>query len=54
VLGSEAVNALLNGWTDVMVGQKAGETVYVPLEDACYKRSTVQDRKYVIARMLAI
>ncbi len=54
VLGSEAVNALLNGWEDVMIGQKAGETVYVPLEDACYKSRTVQERKYVIARMLAI
>lgn len=54
VLGSEAVNALLNGWEDVMIGQKAGETVYVPLEDACYRRRTVQDRKYIIARMLAI
>lgn len=54
VLGQAAVEALLSGKSDVMVGEVGGDIQYVPLEDTWTKRKDVMASKYRCARLLSI
>ncbi|MCK9181159.1 MAG: 6-phosphofructokinase [Bacteroides sp.] len=54
ILGYEAVDALINGKSGVMVGQIAGETVYTPFDEACSQHNQINKRWHDIARVVSI
>ena len=53
-LGYEAVNALLEGKSGVMVGQVNGFTAYTPFEEACSRHNEINKKQYDIAQILSI
>ena len=53
-LGAGAVDALLEGKTDVMVGEVNGEVSYCPLEETFSKRHPIDRRTIDLAKVLAI
>lgn len=54
VLGRGAVEALLEGVSDVMIGQVADQVVHVPFEDTWNKRKDVDEYQVQTLRMLSI
>lgn len=54
VLGSQAVEALLEGRSGVMVGQRNGQTVYTPFEEACRRHNEINKLWYEIAHILSL
>lgn len=54
ILGNDAVTALMNGETGVMVGQMNGKIVYTPLEAAYTKNNEINKSWYEIARILSL
>ncbi len=54
VLGCEAVNALLNGKSGVMVGQMQNQTVFTPFSEACSRHNEINHNWYKIAHILSI
>ena len=54
ILGHEAVNALANGRSGVMVGQRGGSTTFVPLSEACSKSNKINNLWYETAHILAL
>ncbi len=54
VLGCEAVKALLNGQSGVMVGQMQNETVFTPFAEACSRHNEINTKWYDISRILSI
>jgi 6-phosphofructokinase 1 len=53
-LGNAAVEALLNGHSDVMVGIRAGEVVHVPLAETWERRKDVSLEMRELAKTLAM
>ncbi|MBP9019855.1 MAG: 6-phosphofructokinase [Rikenellaceae bacterium] len=54
LLGYEAVNALLKGRTNVMVGQMQNQVVYTPFEEACTRHNEINKTWYEISRILSL
>ena len=54
VLGCEAVKALLEGRTAVMVGQMQNETVFTPFAEACSRHNEINTKWYDISHILSI
>ena len=54
ILGHEAVNALADGRSGVMVGQRGGSTTFVPFNEACSKHNQINNLWYEIAHILAL
>ena len=54
ILGNEAVNALADGRSGVMVGQRGGSTTFVPFVQACSKHNQINNLWYEIAHILAL
>ena len=54
VLGCEAVKALLEGRSDVMVGQMQNETVFTPFAEACSRHNEINTKWYDISHILSI
>ena len=54
ILGSAAVNALLDGRSGVMVGQMNGEIVYTPFDEATTRHNEINKSWYEIARILSL
>lgn len=54
VLGYEAVRALLDGKSGVMVGQMQNETVFTPFEEACSRHNEINHDWYEIVKILSI
>ncbi len=54
VLGNNAVNALMNGKSGVMVGQTNGHIVYTPFDEACTKHNEINKSWYEIAHILSL
>jgi 6-phosphofructokinase 1 len=54
VLGYGAVIALLDGLSDVMVGEVKGETVYTPFEQAFAQHLAINHNWVKIAKILAM
>ncbi len=53
-LGNGAVEALLKGWSGVMIGQINGDVTYTPFHLACSKHNTINKNLYEIAHILAL
>lgn len=54
LLGYEAVNALLKGRTNVMVGQMQNQVVYTPFEEACTRHNEINKTWCEISRILSL
>lgn len=54
VLGCEAVKALLDGRSGVMIGQMQNETVYTPFSEACSRHNEINTKWYDISHILSI
>lgn len=54
ILGHEAVMALADGRSGVMVGQRGGSTTFVPFAEACSKHNQINKLWYEIAHILAL
>lgn len=54
ILGSNAVTALLNGKSGVMVGQINNQIVYTPFDEACTKHNQINKNWYEIAHILSL
>jgi len=54
LLGNEAVNALLKGRTNVMVGQMQNQIVYTPFEEACTRHNEINKNWCEISRILSL
>ena len=54
VLGNGAVEALLKGWSGVMIGQINGDIAYTPFNQACSKHNIINKNLYEIAHILAL
>ena len=54
ILGHEAVQALVDGKSGVMVGQRGGSTTFVPLGEACCKHNQINKLWYETAHILAL
>jgi 6-phosphofructokinase 1 len=54
VLGNGAVEALLKGWSGVMIGQINGDLAYTPFSQACSKHNIINKNLYEIAHILAL
>ena len=54
ILGYEAVCALLDGKTGVMVGQQRGQTAYTPFGEACTRHNEICKKWYEIAYVLSL
>lgn len=54
VLGHEAVNALLEGRSGVMVGQQNGKISYTSFDEACSRHNEINRSWYEIARIISI
>ena len=54
ILGHEAVNALIQGRSGVMVGQMQNQTVYTPFEEACSRHNEINKNWYEISRILSL
>lgn len=54
ILGHDAVEALLQGRTGVMVGQMNSQTVFTPFEEACTRHSEINKRWFEIATILSL
>jgi 6-phosphofructokinase len=54
ILGYEAVHALLQGHSNVMVGQRNGQTVLTPFDEACTKHNEMNKKWYEIAHVLSL
>ena len=52
-MGRSAVEALIEGRADIMVGVRCGKTVHVPLEEATSKKKTVDLDLLTLARIMA-
>jgi 6-phosphofructokinase 1 len=53
-LGHEAVAALVDGKSGIMVGINGNNIVYVPFEEATSKRNEISDHLYEVAKILSI
>ncbi|MGD9488372.1 MAG: 6-phosphofructokinase [Calditrichaceae bacterium] len=53
LLGSQAVLGLLNGRTDVMVGETNSKIVFTPLEDSWTKQKNIDKNLFSLAQLLA-
>lgn len=54
VLGCEAVKALLDGRSGVMIGQMQNQTVYTPFTEACSRHNEINTSWYDISHILSI
>lgn len=54
VYGYEAVCALLDGLSGVMIGRIAGKTVYTPFDEACSKHNAIDRSWYEITKILSV
>ena len=54
IYGYEAICALLDGRTGVMIGRVAGKTVYTPFEEAISKHNAVDRSWYEITKILSV
>lgn len=54
LLGHEAVNALINGRTCVMVGQMQNHVVFTPFDEACNRHNEINKKLYEISRILSL
>lgn len=54
ILGSNAVNALMQGKSGVMIGQINGHITYTPFEEACTKHNEIDKSWYEIAHILSL
>lgn len=54
VLGNQAVTALIDGKSGVMIGQMNGETVYTPFDEACTRHNEISKLWYQIAHILSL
>lgn len=54
ILGHDAVNALLEGRSGVMVGQMNHQTVFTPFEEACTRHNEINKRWFDIATILSL
>ena len=54
ILGYEAVSALLDGKTGVMVGRTNGKTSYTPFDDACSKHNSIDRSWHEITKILSV
>lgn len=53
-LGYEAVMALIDGKSGVMVGQVNGRTAYTPFDEACSRHNEINKKQYKIAHILSL
>jgi len=53
-MGSKAVDILLEGKTNRVVGYQKGEFVDFDIEDALNMQKDIDDRQFEIARLLSI
>ena len=54
VLGHGAVEALLDGVSGVMVGQRSGKIIHTPFEEACTRHNDLNKKWYEIAHILSL
>ena len=54
ILGHAAVDALLDGASDVMVGQQNGQIALTPFEEACTRHNDLNKKWYEIAHILSL
>ena len=54
VLGHGAVEALLDGKSGVMVGQRNGLVVHTPFDEACTRHNDINKKWYEIAHILSL
>ena len=54
LLGHEAVNALLQGRSGVMIGQMQNQIVYTPFDEACTRHNEINKKWYEISRILSL
>ncbi len=54
VLGHEAVNALINGKSGVMIGQMQNEIVFTSFDEACARHNEINKKLYEISRILSL
>ena len=54
ILGHGAVEALLDGKTGVMVGQRYGKVVLTPFDEACTRHNDINKNWYEIAHILSL
>ncbi|MDR2585633.1 MAG: 6-phosphofructokinase [Prevotellaceae bacterium] len=54
ILGYSAVSALLEGKTDVMIGQKNGQIVYTPFVEACSRHNKINKKWHEISYILSL
>lgn len=54
MLGNGAVEALMKGWSGVMVGQVNGNITYTPFNQACTRHNMINKNLYEIAHILAL
>ena len=54
ILGCEAVKALLNGRSGVMLGQMQNELVFTPFIEACSRHNEINTKWYDISHILSI
>ncbi len=54
LLGCEAVKALMDGKSGVMIGQMQGKTVYTPFIEACSRHNEIDPSWYQISNILSI
>jgi 6-phosphofructokinase 1 len=54
ILGHGAVEALLDGKSGIMVGQRSGKIVHTPFEEACTRHNELDKKWYEIAHILSL
>ena len=54
VLGHEAVNALINGKSGVMIGKMQNEIVFTSFDEACARHNEINKKLYEISRILSL
>ena len=54
ILGHNAVEALLDGKSGVMVGQRNGQVVHTPFDEACTRHNELNKKWYEIANILSL
>jgi len=54
VLGHGAVEALLDGKSGVMIGQRNGQVVHIPFDEACARHNDINKKWYEIAHILSL
>ncbi|MCL2727134.1 MAG: 6-phosphofructokinase [Bacteroidales bacterium] len=54
ILGHGAVDALLDGKTGIMIGQRSGQIVHTPFVEACTRHNDLNKKWYEIAHILSL